>query len=43
MRIMINVSEDRDVTEYVEYVAAQIEDGYTSGHVDRETHWEMET
>jgi hypothetical protein len=41
MQIIITTSEDR-ATEYAELVAAQIADGYTSGHEDRYHHWTTE-
>lgn len=41
MRIIITVPEGQAV-EYMEFVAGQIEDGCTSGHVDAQTWWEIE-
>ncbi|QXN74355.1 hypothetical protein SEA_CAFASSO_140 [Gordonia phage Cafasso] len=40
MIITIHCPEGREA-EYVEHVARQLEEGYTSGHVDRVTHWEI--
>jgi hypothetical protein len=42
--ITIHVPGDGDtVAEYVEYVAGQLREGFTSGHVDAETHWDSES
>ena len=44
-KIVISVPDtgDRsDVCDYVRTVADQIEDDYTSGHVDHETYWDIE-
>ncbi len=41
MRIVINAPAER-MGEYLEEVARQFEDDFTSGHVDAETHWEIE-
>ncbi|SKX79814.1 Uncharacterised protein [Mycobacteroides abscessus subsp. bolletii] len=43
--ITINVSNEEgpsNVVDYVRLVAAQINEGYVSGHVDAETHWDSE-
>lgn len=34
-------SDDDELADYVEFVAGQIRDGYTSGLVDRSHNWEM--
>lgn len=41
MRIFIEVPEER-AEEYVNHVADQIGNGFTSGHVDSETYWTSE-
>ncbi|BBY54087.1 hypothetical protein H7J07_05615 [Mycobacterium koreense] len=39
--ITINVPADR-ITEYLDLVRAQVDDGCLSGHVDRDTHWDID-
>lgn len=44
MKVVITVSDGDspyDVAEYVRLVGDLIADGYTSGHTDALTHWEM--
>jgi hypothetical protein len=41
MKITIHVPEDQ-AESYVNYVADQIGNGFTSGHVDADTNWESE-
>lgn len=41
MRIIITVPKD-DLEVYLEEVTRQIHEGFTSGHVDRDTHWDSE-
>ncbi|QWS68253.1 hypothetical protein SEA_VANLEE_137 [Gordonia phage VanLee] len=40
MILTITCPEGR-MAEYAEQVAAQLAEGYTQGHVDRNTHWEI--
>jgi hypothetical protein len=41
MKIIINCPAE-DAEMYVEHVLSQIQQGYTSGHVDAESHWDSE-
>ncbi len=43
MKITVNVpqaSTCEATADYLRHVADQIEDGFTSGHVDRAVHWD---
>ncbi len=44
MQITINVEADNvsDIGEYVRHVATQIEEGFTSGHVDAGNNWDSD-
>lgn len=42
MKITIHVPAGDRVVDYVRLVADQLEDDYTSGHVDQDTHWTVE-
>ena len=39
--LKINAPID-EVARYLEEVQRQIGDGFTSGHVDRDTHWDID-
>lgn len=44
-KIVINVPSEWDeseISEYVEYVAGMVADGFRSGYVDSATNWESE-
>lgn len=47
MAIVITVhlsehADEHDAAEYLRYIAGQVEEDFTSGHVDRDTHWSSE-
>ena len=42
MKLIISMSNDTDPYDYIRHVADQIDDGFTSGQFDSETHWEIE-
>lgn len=42
MKITVNVPEE-NAPDYLRLIADQLEDGFTSGHYDRNTFWETET
>lgn len=42
MRIVIHTSNEIEPWIYVRYVAARLEQGETSGHVQRGIHWAIE-
>ena len=40
--IAVPDGEPEDFANYVAYVANQLEEGFTSGHVNSETYWSIE-
>ena len=42
MKLTLNMSNSTDPYDFICHIANQIDDGFTSGHVDCETHWEIE-
>ena len=42
MKLTLNMSNSTDPYDFICHIANQIDDGFTRGHVDCETHWEIE-
>ena len=42
MKLTLNMSNSTDPYVFIRYVGDQIDDGFTSGHINSETYWEIE-